>query len=138
MPQSRPQHRRQGDLELERAASGENVVLCPCFVVVICLSLALAVEDSKSYFSRTFATCNRCDQTCKSLCAQTDGPVATTRKTRETLDNTPPPLGAMAALVDGQGPFNVGDCISVLAWRFDEKEDRRENRWRCAPAASER
>ena len=54
-------------------------------------------------------------------------------ETPVTLDlQTPPKLETMSMYVDGQGAFNVGDCVSVLAWRFDEKEDRRENRWRCA------
>lgn len=32
--------------------------------------------------------------------------------------------------VDGKGPFEVGSCVSVLAWRFDEREKHNEDRWR--------
>ena len=45
-------------------------------------------------------------------------------------------LETMSERVDGLGPFNVGDDVSVLAWRFDA-EHRRENQWRCAYASDE-
>ena len=26
-------------------------------------------------------------------------------------------------MTDGKGPFSVGDCVSVLAWRFDDDQE---------------